>query len=33
MKPMDIYIANVPFDEKSGSKVRPALVIMLGQIA
>lgn len=30
MKPMDIYIANVPFDEKSGSKVRPALVINVG---
>lgn len=24
---MDIYIANVPFDEGIGSKVRPALVI------
>lgn len=27
MEPMDIYIANVPFDEGNGSKVRPALVI------
>ncbi|MGN1272485.1 MAG: type II toxin-antitoxin system PemK/MazF family toxin [Lactobacillus sp.] len=27
MKPMDIFIANVPFDEGRGSKVRPALVI------
>lgn len=27
MKAMDIYIANVPFDEGAGSKVRPALLI------
>lgn len=27
MKSMDIYIADVPFDEGTGSKVRPALVI------
>lgn len=28
MEPMDIYIANVPFDDKgTDSKVRPALVI------
>lgn len=27
MKPMDIYIANVSFDEGTGSKIRPALVI------
>lgn len=27
MEPMDIYIANVPFDERTGSKIRPALVI------
>lgn len=30
MEPMDIYIANVPFDEGNGSKVRPALVIEVG---
>lgn len=30
MKPMDIYIANVPFDEKNGAKVRPALVMEIG---
>lgn len=24
---MDIFIANVPFDEGKGSKIRPALVI------
>lgn len=30
MKPMDIYIADVPFDEGTGSKVRPALVIEVG---
>lgn len=28
---MDIYIANVPFDEGTGSKVRPALVIEVGK--
>lgn len=27
MEPMDIFIANVPFDEGKGSKIRPALVI------
>lgn len=27
MEPMDIYIANVPFDEGTGEKIRPALVI------
>lgn len=27
MVPMDIYIADVPFDEGIGRKVRPALVI------
>lgn len=27
MSPMDIYVANVPFDEGTGCKVRPALVI------
>lgn len=26
MEPMDIYIANVPFDEGIGSKIRPALI-------
>lgn len=31
MEPMDIYIANVPFDEETGSKVRPALVIEVNQ--
>ncbi|MCW8103844.1 hypothetical protein [Lactobacillus mulieris] len=31
MEPMDIYIANVPFDENNGSKVRPALVIEISQ--
>jgi len=31
MEPMDIYIANVPFDEIHGSKVRPALVIEVGR--
>lgn len=30
MEPMDIYIADVPFDEGTGSKVRPALVIEVG---
>lgn len=27
MEPMDIYIANVPFDEETDRKIRPALVI------
>ncbi len=27
MKPMEIYIADVPFEDKSDSKIRPALVI------
>lgn len=27
MEPMDIYIADVPFDDGHGSKIRPALVI------
>lgn len=27
MQPMDIYIADVPFDEENDSKVRPALVL------
>lgn len=27
MQPMDIYIADVPFDEENGSKARPALVL------
>ena len=27
MKAMEIYIANVPFDEGKGSKIRPALVV------
>ncbi|WP_288659163.1 type II toxin-antitoxin system PemK/MazF family toxin [uncultured Limosilactobacillus sp.] len=27
MKPMDIYIASVPFDEGTDDKVQPALVI------
>ena len=31
MEPMDIYIANVTFDERHGSKVRPALVIEVGR--
>ncbi len=31
MKPMDIYIANVPFDEGISSKLRPALVIKIEQ--
>lgn len=31
MEPMDIYIANVPFDEIHGSKVRPALIIEVGR--
>lgn len=31
MEPMDIYIASVPFDEGTGSKVRPALVIEVGK--
>ncbi len=28
---MDIYIANVPYDERNGSKVRPALIIEVGR--
>lgn len=28
MKPMDIYIASVPFDEGTDDKVQPALVIV-----
>lgn len=28
---MDIYIANVPFDERTGGKIRPALVIEVGR--
>ncbi|RHW54272.1 type II toxin-antitoxin system PemK/MazF family toxin [Lactobacillus bombicola] len=31
MESMDIYIANVPFDEGTGSKDRPALVIKVDQ--
>lgn len=31
MEPMDIYIANVPFDERTGSKIRPALIIEVGK--
>lgn len=31
MEPMDIYIANVSFDEATVSKVRPALVIEVSQ--
>lgn len=31
MEPMEIYIADVPFDEGYGSKIRPALVIEVGQ--
>lgn len=27
MKAMDIYIANVPFDDQNKSKVQPALVV------
>ena len=27
MQPMDIYIANVPFDDKNSNKIRPALVV------
>ncbi len=27
MKPMEIYIADVPFDDKDDSKIRPALVV------
>ncbi|WEV37745.1 type II toxin-antitoxin system PemK/MazF family toxin [Lactobacillus sp. ESL0677] len=27
MQPMELYIANVPFDEQNGGKVRPALVL------
>ncbi|MEE5988566.1 type II toxin-antitoxin system PemK/MazF family toxin [Ligilactobacillus equi] len=31
MESMGIYIANVPFDDVNDSKVRPALVIKVGQ--
>ncbi|MDF7668230.1 type II toxin-antitoxin system PemK/MazF family toxin [Lactobacillus sp. ESL0703] len=31
MQPMELYIANVPFDEHIGSKVRPALVLVVKQ--
>ncbi|MGU9984040.1 type II toxin-antitoxin system PemK/MazF family toxin [Limosilactobacillus fermentum] len=31
MEPMDIYIADVPFDDGRGSKIRPALVIEFGR--
>lgn len=31
MEPMDIYIADVPFDEGRSSKIRPALVIEVGR--
>lgn len=27
MRPMDIYVADVPFDDKDASKLRPALVV------
>lgn len=27
MRPMDIYVAAVPFDDKDTSKLRPALVV------
>ena len=27
MQPIEIYVAEVPFDERKGSKFRPALVI------
>ena len=27
MKPMEIYIADVPFDDEDDSKIRPALVV------
>ena len=30
MEAMDIYIANVPFDDNNNSKIRPALVIHIG---
>ena len=29
MQPFDIFIANVPYDDKNGNKVRPALVIQV----
>ncbi|WP_272944152.1 hypothetical protein [Ligilactobacillus equi] len=31
MESMDIYIANVPFDDANDSKVRPTLVIKVGR--
>lgn len=31
MKPMDLFIANIPFDDNQGSKIRPALVININQ--
>lgn len=27
MKPMDIYVADIPFDDRDASKLRPALVV------
>ena len=27
IRPMQLYIANIPFDEQKGEKIRPALVI------
>lgn len=27
MKPMDIYVAEIPFEDGTGSKIRPALII------
>lgn len=27
MRPMELYVANVPFDEGIGQKIRPALVV------
>lgn len=27
MEPMEVYIANIPFDKRNGSNFRPALVI------
>lgn len=31
MRPMEVYIANVPFDEGTGQKIRPALVVKVYQ--
>lgn len=31
MRPMELYIANVPFDEGTGQKRRPALVVKVYQ--